>query len=168
MAERPDRANDRARTAESLPRRVVIQDSSIDLRRSLPPVAWLVLEELALAAVAVEGGIVAATSARTIAARLGLDPATAARALRTLRERGLIELTRAPGPSGRFGLSVYQLSDLPGVEVMAPRGDSPHTTTPRMEQSHAATQYPRHKRTSPVPVSNDGAQGSFDLGLGRR
>jgi hypothetical protein len=168
VAERPDKTNDRSRTADPLLRSVVIRDTAIDLRRSLRPVAWLVLEELALCAIEVEGGLVAAASARTIATRLGLDPATTAVALRTLRERGLVELTRALGPSGRFGLSVYRLVHLPGVEVRAPRGDTPHTTTPPTGESDAATPYPRRRRPPPVHASNGDAQGTFDLGSGRR
>jgi hypothetical protein len=150
-----------------LSRRIGIRETAIDLRRSLRPVAWVVLEELALCAVEVEDGVVAAASARTIAARLGLDPATAASALRTLRERGLVEFTRASGLSGRFGLSVYRLVQLPGLEVQAPRGDPPHTTTPRAGNSDATTPSPRRTRR-PVHVLNGHAQGTFDLGSGRR
>jgi DNA-binding transcriptional ArsR family regulator len=105
---------------------LIVRREARDLRRAVRPVVWVVLEEVVLDAVAGDGGLVAATSARSIAWRLGLDPGTAASALRTLRDRGLVELIRVPGPSGRFGLSMYRLGRIPGVELLGPRGDGPH------------------------------------------
>jgi hypothetical protein len=61
---------------------VIVRSEARELRRSLRPVVWIVLEELALDAVALDGELVAPTSARSVAARLGLDPGTAASALR--------------------------------------------------------------------------------------
>ena len=76
----------------------VVHGAAKELRRSLRPVVWLVLEELLLDAVAIDGALVAPTSARSIAADLGLDPGTVASALRVLRQRGLAELARPQGP----------------------------------------------------------------------
>ena len=169
MAGRPDETNDRSLTEAQFQCGLLVRDTSMDLRRSLRPVAWVVLEELALAAVDVDGVLVAAASARTVAARLGLDPGTVASALRTLRERGLVELTRAPGLSGRFGLSVYRLLRLPGVEVLAPRADAPYVATPRAKEPHAAAGGSRRRRrTSSMRLSNEDAQGTFELELGGR
>jgi DNA-binding transcriptional ArsR family regulator len=78
-------------------RAVIVSDGSRGLRRAIRPVVWLVLEELALNAVMVDGILTASTSARSIAADLGLDPVTTASALRVLRDRGLVELTRETG-----------------------------------------------------------------------
>jgi DNA-binding IclR family transcriptional regulator len=152
---------------------VLVHDTATDLRRSLRPVAWVVLEELALGAVELDGELLAAASARSVAARLGLDPATAASALRTLRHRGLVELTRASGPAGRFGLSVYHLQRLPGVDVVAPCGDPPHVGTPRtvgldaVDADAAGTVTARRAPRS-RESSRRGGQGTLDLGLGRR
>jgi hypothetical protein len=66
---------------------LIVRREARDLRRAVRPVVWVVLEEVVLDAVAGDGGLVAATSARSIAWRLGLDPGTAASALRTLRDR---------------------------------------------------------------------------------
>jgi hypothetical protein len=169
VAARPDETDDRSRTAEPSQHGVFVRDTSADLRRSLRPVAWVVLEELALAAVEVDGLFVAAASARAVAAHLNLDPATVASALRALRARGLVELTRAPGLSGRFGLSVYRLLHLPGVEVLAPCGDPPPVGTPRAEEPHVVSGKARGKqRARARPASDDGGQGTLDLRLGRR
>jgi hypothetical protein len=149
-------------------RGLVLRDAARDLRRSLRPVVWVVLEEIALDAVAVDGGLVARTSARLIAQHLGLDPGTAASALRTLRVRGLVELAREPGPSGRFGLSVYRLSPLPGVEELAPCMDSPCVESPPMAGADIvgpAVPARRLSRRRSPPATSSGAQGALDLGL---
>ena len=64
--------------------------ASRTLRRQLRALAWVTLEEVALDAVAEDGRLVARTSARQVAERLGVDPGTAAGALRVLRDRGLL------------------------------------------------------------------------------
>ena len=57
---------------------------------------WAVLEAVALEATGHGDEMVAYTSARRLAALLGLDPGTAANALRLLRRRDLVELRRVP------------------------------------------------------------------------
>jgi DNA-binding transcriptional ArsR family regulator len=90
------------------------------LRRGLRPLVWVTLEEVALDAVVEDGRLLARTSARQIADRLGLDPNTVAGALKALRLRGLVTLEREKGPAGRFGLSVYVLGPVPGLSVVSP------------------------------------------------
>ena len=159
------------RVALSSDRAVIVRDGSRALRRSVLPVVWLVLEELALNAVMVDGILTASTSTRAMAAELDLDPATTASALRVLRDRGLVELTRETGAAGRFGLSVYRLGPIPGVEVLAPRPRPPHVDGPHMVTSDAdggaapGRRTPRPPRSSP---SKTGEQGALDLGLGSR
>jgi hypothetical protein len=101
---------------------VLVSPGCRDLRRELRPLAWIVLEDVALDAVVEDGRLVARTSARRLAEQLGIDPGTAASALRRLRHRGLLALERDPGPAGRFGLAVYVLSDVDGLAVVAPDG----------------------------------------------
>ena len=80
--------------------------------------AWGVLEDVALDAVLDEDGrLVATTSTRRVAENLGLAPGTAGRALSRLRQLGLVRLVRQSGDGGRFGLSAYVLSSVPGLEV---------------------------------------------------
>ena len=79
---------------------VVVSVELRPLRRRLRPLAWLALEEVALDAVAEEGRLVARTSARRVAELLGVDPSTAAAALRVLRDQGLVGLEREKRTGG--------------------------------------------------------------------
>ena len=108
------------------------------LRRALRPLVWVTLEEVALDAVVEDGRVVARTSARQVAERLGIDPGTAAAALRDLRERGLVTSFRETGPAGRFGLSIYQLGAIAGLTVMSPGTADPRVTSPLMAQPGVA------------------------------
>ena len=76
---------------------LLVSAASRTLRRQLRALAWVTLEEVALDAVAEGGRLVARTSARQVAERLGVDPGTAAGALRVLRDRGLWLLEREHG-----------------------------------------------------------------------
>ncbi len=118
-----------------------IGEASAELRASLRPIEWMVLEELALAADADETGrLVAPTNARAVAERLGLTAGAVARALASLGAAGLVSHVRHSDPSGRFGPSNYVLSSLSGLEVVgpgpAPCGDSPCSGAPCVESPH--------------------------------
>lgn len=95
---------------------------------------WAVLEAVALEATAEEDELVAHTSARHLAGLLGLEPGTAAAALRLLRQRGHLNLRRNPGSAGRFGLSSYVVGNIVdlGIRpcVAAPGADAPHAADP--------------------------------------
>jgi hypothetical protein len=97
----------------------------------------MALEEVALDAVCEGGRLVARTSARQVAERLGIDPGTAAGALRDLRRQGLLVLERESGPSGRFGLSVYVLGSINGLKVVPPSAAPPCVGLPSVEKSCA-------------------------------
>ena len=149
---------------------MIVRDGSRALRRSVRPVVWLVLEELALNAVTVDGIVTASTSARAIAAELGLDPATTASALRVLRDRGLVELTRETGAAGRFGLSVYRLGPIPGVEVLAPcpkppQVDGPHMVTSDMRRWRGAG--PANATVTAIVAVEGSRAGRAGLGVGQ-
>lgn len=116
---------------------VLITPECCALRRELRPLAWMVLEQVALDAVVEGGRLVAHTSARRLAEQLDVDAGTAARALRVLRDCDLLILERESGPTGRFGLAVYVLQRVDGLTVMmTPRGRSPHVVEPRMAGPH--------------------------------
>jgi hypothetical protein len=100
------------------------------LRRKLRPQAWVTLEDVAMEAVVEDGRLVAHTSSRRVAERLGVDVGTAAAALRALRERGLLVLERESGQAGRFGLSVYVLGSIAGLSVVKPRASCPCVDCP--------------------------------------
>ena len=96
----------------------------------------MTLEEVALDAVAEDDRLVARTSARQVAERLGVDPGTAAGALRVLHDRGLLVLEREQGPAGRFGLSVYVLGPVAGLTVVSMRATLPHVASPSLGKPH--------------------------------
>lgn len=106
---------------------------SLDARaamRVLRPTVWLVLQDVALDAVYRDGRLVASTSARLVATHLRIDPSTAASALRTLRDRGVVELSQISGPDGRFGLATYTLNLPEGIDALRPCTEPPYTEKP--------------------------------------
>jgi len=136
------------------------------LRRSLGPTAWAVLADVAMDAQPDGDGVeVVATSARLVAAHLGIAKDTAARALRRLSAAGI--LRRRPqgtSPAGRFAAGTYELHlPLHGTSVPCPASeDTVSRTRPeRVETGSLATPVsipaatvsaptrPRHRRIAP-------------------
>lgn len=126
--------------------RIVVGPASAELRRSLRPIEWVVLEDVALdARPDADGALVAPTSARRVAEHLGLTPGAAAGALARLRSAGLVIHARQAGPAGRFGLSAYVLGPVPGLDVLdaaealesvPPRIAPPPMAPPRVVEPH--------------------------------
>lgn len=111
--------------------RIVVGPASAELRRSLRPIEWVVLEDVALdARPDAHGALVAATSARRVAEHLGLTPGAAAGALARLRSAGLVTHARQAGPAGRFGLSAYVLGPVPGLDVVDAEDRTPPGVAP--------------------------------------
>jgi hypothetical protein len=97
-----------------------LSPASRELRRTLGPTAWAVLEELLLGSTQVPEAPIAATSVRRLAEDLSVSKDTAARALKRLIGHGL--LVRRPGghsASGRFNSGGYEIRPerLAGVAV---------------------------------------------------
>jgi len=123
--------------------------------------AWAVLEDVALDAQYDERGeLVAVTSARAIAAHLGVQPGTAARALRRLREAGSVTAIRAPGAQGRFGRSAYRLAPIVGVHVEGPHTEEPLPVAPPRE-GPAGCVVPRHPPESHPSAAAEEDQGTL-------
>lgn len=105
--------------------------ASRELRRTLRPIEWVVLEDVALVARRDGAGrLVAPTSARLVAEHLSLTPGVVARALARLRREGLLTYAREVGPAGRFGLSTYVVSTVPGLDVVEPTDGRPCPSPP--------------------------------------
>ncbi len=91
--------------AEASVRSVVVGAASSELRRALGPTSWVVLEELLLRSHGTNDECVACVSVRSLAASLGLATDTAARAIRRLRDAGLVTVRQARR-DGRSGSEV--------------------------------------------------------------
>jgi hypothetical protein len=113
---------------------VVLSGECRLLRRALRPLVWVILEEVALDADVDDGRLVARISARQVAQQLGLNPSTAAEALRVLGRRGLVSMERETGLAGRFGLSAYQLRPPAGLTVIQPCTAEPFMVSPALVQ----------------------------------
>lgn len=136
--------------------------------------AWAVLEAVVLEATAEEDELVAHTSARHLAGLLGLDPGTAAAALRLLRQRGHLDLRRTAGAAGRFSLSAYVVGDITDLGlrpcVVAPSAVAPHAADPhgrprRGEPNAATTPSDQAGNGGRSSAQRLAAQGAFDFGL---
>lgn len=102
---------------------LIVTDRALELRSTLEPTAWLVLEELAISARIVDGLAVSTLSVRLLAERLGRSKDAMARALRHLAEVGLIErLEERDDFSGRF-VSVHYCVDLRAAGLRLPAAD---------------------------------------------
>lgn len=142
--------------------------ASRELRRTLRPIEWVVLEDIALVARRDGAGrLVAPTSARQVAEHLSLTPGVVARALARLRREGLLTYAREAGPAGRFGLSTYVVGTVPGLEVVeptdAPPGPPPpcpagtHVDGPRAVNAHTVAAPP------PRPIGADPTRRSLHV-----
>lgn len=138
----------------------MLSTASRALRRQLRPSVWVTLEEVALDAVVEDGRLVARTSARQVAERLGVDPGTAARALGDLRRRGLLVLEREHDAAGRFGLSVYVLGSTAGLRVLSPCVEEPCADLPQMEDSLEGGQRSQSAAIAPLYAPGNGAVSS--------
>ena len=130
---------------------VVVDGLAVGVRRRLGPSAWMVLEDLALNAErSVDGRLVARTSSRAVAGRLGRQASTVGDALRRLRAEGIARLVREDGDAGRFGIGVYELALPEGVSVLAPCHGLPCTEKPCMANPGTGDRDESGDRPSPA------------------
>jgi DNA-binding transcriptional ArsR family regulator len=163
-----------ASSPEGLPCSHLVLDARVlaSVRR-LRPMPWAVLEAVALVADADGHELVARTSARHLADLLGVDPGTAAAGLRVLRRHGVLELRRAGGPGGRFGLSAYILGDIAELGlrpcVGSPGVVPPHVGDPRKgpcgQPAIVATAPSEPGSAGRRSTSRPAGQAAFDLDL---
>jgi DNA-binding transcriptional ArsR family regulator len=79
-----------------------------EMRRRLGPTSWVVLEEI-LQRAEVDGRV-ARVSIRTLAASLGLAKDTVARAVRRLRDAGLLDAVQERASTGIFETGTYRVT----------------------------------------------------------
>ena len=96
-------------SAEPTGRTIVVGPAAPELRRYVGPTSWVVLEEMMQAATGPADLLVAEVSIRSLAASLGLAKDTAARAVRRLRDVGVIEVEQRRSERGVFQAGVYRL-----------------------------------------------------------
>ena len=89
------------------------------LRRQLGPTAWVVLETTVARAHRRDSVLVADTSARSLAAELGLAKNTVARALLVSREAGVLMFTQTRASDGSFAAGRYLVELSPNVLTVA-------------------------------------------------
>ena len=98
---------------------ILLSPDCRSLRRSLRPLDWVTLEDVALDAVREDDQLVSRTSARQVAEHLRVEPLAVARALKVLHNRGLVSLEPdRVGAGRRFELWVYVLRPVSGLTVI--------------------------------------------------
>ena len=116
---------------------VVVGAASSDLRRALGPTSWVVLEELLLRSSGTADECVACVSVRSLAASLGFAKDTAARAIRRLRDTGLVTVAQQRTDAGIFDTGTYVIAMPEGVTLTAspPAASQPRARVGRRDFS---------------------------------
>ena len=142
--------------------RLIVDAEIAAPRRELGPLAWFVLEELALRAdPESEAGVVSAPAGvRDLAAALGISKDTAARGVAGLIDKGVVRREIERDRAGRFGSSRYVLELPTGLR----RGEREPIDEPRSpEQSRPS---PPRRRLTGKPSARSASQLSLIDGHG--
>jgi DNA-binding transcriptional ArsR family regulator len=99
-------------------RAVVIGDRAAQVRRTVGSTSWMVLEELLVQSTGPAKQPVAGVSVRALAASLGLAKGTVVRAIRRLRDAGLVTFAQQRTAAGIFDAATYAISLPEGVAVV--------------------------------------------------
>jgi DNA-binding transcriptional ArsR family regulator len=100
-----------ARRADPATTTLIVGSAATDVRRSVGPTAWCVLEQLAMSAPSqVAEAWIVRSSVRELAEQLGVAKNTAQRALLRLRRARLVAFAQPRDSSGRFDSSSYRLN----------------------------------------------------------
>ena len=109
---------------EATTRSVVVGAAASELRRTLGPTSWMVLEELLVRSTGPADACVAQVSVRALAASLGLAKDTAGRAIRRLRYAGLVTVAQQRTDSGIFDTGTYLIAVPDCITLNAPTQSS--------------------------------------------
>lgn len=134
--------------AEPTRRTIGVGPKAHELRRYVGPTSWVVLEEMMQAATGPADRLVAEVSIRSLAASLGLAKDTVARAVRRLRDLGVIEAEQPRSERGVFQAGSYRLAVPPTCLTV-----EPSITTPR---ARTTTKTSSRRSPSPAPITNSG------------
>ncbi|CAN5470658.1 hypothetical protein BH18ACT1_BH18ACT1_09390 [soil metagenome] len=148
--------------------RFVLTPASAELRRRLGPTPWAVLEDVLLHGDVANGAVVASTSVRAVASRLGLARATAGRALGRLLGEGLLVRNQDRRRRGTFGRATYEclLDALDGIDVLiAPENSTstkpgvptvvPSRRSTAQQHRHQPTLFPENPDTDRHPEADN-------------
>ena len=116
----------------------MVSTASRSLRRKLRPLPWLVLEEVALTAVEDGGRWVAHTSARQVADQVGVDPGTAAGALRSC---GIVAYSGWSARRAELAASGSRstcLGSIAGLTLVKPSEAERHLALPSLDETDIA------------------------------
>ncbi len=100
-------------------RSIVVAFEASALRRDLGPTSWMVLEELLLRSSGPVDERVARVSVRALAASLGLAKDTVGRAIRRLRDAGLVRVAQQRTVAGVFDTGTYGIAVPDGITLNA-------------------------------------------------
>jgi DNA-binding transcriptional ArsR family regulator len=112
---------------------VVVGAAASELRRALGPTSWMVLEEMLLCSTGPVDACVASVSVRALAASLGLVKDTVGRAIRRLRDAGLVTVVQQRTVAGIFDTGTYLIAVPDCITVIAP---TPSARMPRARVDH--------------------------------
>ena len=108
---------------------LVLGPRAHELRRRIGPNAWVLLEEMMQRSTGDRDHVVAQVSIRSLAASLGLARDTVARAVRRLRDLGVVVAEQARSESGLFESGSYRLA-VPAACLSIARAPQPSVAPP--------------------------------------
>lgn len=137
--------------AEPTRQAIVVGPKAHELRHYVGSASWAVLEEMMQLATGPADRLVAEVSIRSLAATLGVAKDTAARAVRRLRDLGVIEVDQRRADSGVFQTGVYRLAVPTACLAVAP------TTTPaELTRPPASRERTTRRTTGQLALTLDG------------
>ncbi|HVA43777.1 MAG TPA: hypothetical protein VNF50_09850 [Acidimicrobiales bacterium] len=131
---------------------LVIESSSREQRRRLGPMAWAVLEEIALASEADDEGWVAVLGVRHLAAGVGITKDTAARAMAALASAGIVQRVRVLDQADR-SRSGYRLNLPDGLRILSCPTDQDSAACPGHRDRQSC---PQGQDNLVCPAKDDG------------
>ncbi len=106
-------------------RSAVVGAAASESRRALGPTSWMVMEELLMRSTGPADACIASVSVRTLAASLGLAKDTVCRAIRRLRDAGLVTVAQLRTVAGIFDTGTYLIAVPDCIALNAPTPAAP-------------------------------------------